>query len=72
MTRHACHMTSPPELHLAYDHLNIGHASSVKDLFIGDSVGIWNTEDGSCMSLLDMSQSHKVSLIKRPRFCSEE
>ena len=40
-------MTSPPELHLAYDHLNIGHASSVNDLIIGDSVGIWNTEGGS-------------------------
>ena len=25
------HMTSPPELHLANDRLNVGHASSVKD-----------------------------------------
>ena len=40
---HACHMTSSPELHLGYDHLNIRHASSVKDLTIADSVGIWNT-----------------------------
>ena len=43
----ATYMTSPPELHLPNDHLNIGHASSVKDLIIGDSVGIWDTEDGS-------------------------
>ena len=40
-------MTSPSELHRPNDHLNIGHASSVKDLIIGDSVGIWDTEDGS-------------------------
>ena len=39
---HACHMTSPPELHLANDHLNIGHASSIKNVTIGDYVGIWN------------------------------
>ena len=42
-------MTSPPELHLrdlANDHL-IGHASSIKNLIIGDSVGIWNSKDGS-------------------------
>ena len=65
-------MTSPPELHLPNDHLNVGHASSVKDLIIGDFVGIWDTEDGSYMSLLDTSQSHKVSLVKRPRFRSEE
>ena len=40
-------MTSPPELHLANDHINIGHASYVKDFIIGDSLGIWDTEDGS-------------------------
>ena len=39
-------MTSPPELHLPNDHLNIGHASSVKDLIIGDSVGVWDTYGG--------------------------
>ena len=32
---HACHMISPPELHLVNDRLNVGHASSVKD-FITD------------------------------------
>ena len=65
-------MTSPTELHLANDHLNIGHASSIRNLIIGYSVGIWNTEDGSLVSLLDTSQSHKMSLIKRPHFCAEE
>ena len=31
-------MTSPPELHLANDHLNIGHANSIKNLIFGYSV----------------------------------
>ena len=65
-------MASPPELHPANDYFNVGYVSSVDDFIIGDSVCIWNTADGSYMSLLHTSQSHKVSRIKCPRFCSEE
>ena len=65
-------MASPPELHLTNDYLNIGHANPITNLINGASVGIWNIDEGSKMSMLDSSQSHKTSLIKRPRFCSEE
>ena len=46
-------MASPPELHLTNDHLNIGHANPIKNLFNGASVGIWNIDEGSKMSMLD-------------------
>ena len=43
---HASHMTSPPELHLANNRFNIGHASSVKDFITGYSICPRNTDAG--------------------------